>query len=68
MAGYNATLMHQARTVCPYNVFCTRSNVAHHLIMPHLHGYRILFYGKHTAKAATLVFAFMIHDFHPFYL
>ena len=51
----NALHMHQAGTVRSDNILGSGSHVVFHLIAPHTYGNSLLFYGKHSAKAAALV-------------
>ena len=64
MLPFDHTLhVHQAGTVRSDNVFGSGSHVVFHLITPHANGYRLLFYGKHTAKPATFVYMAGLENF-----
>lgn len=67
LPGNNSVLMHQARTVCPHNVFCSRIDVTLHLVTPHLTGYGMFLHSKHTAKTAALIRTFRFHDLDTFH-
>ena len=56
MLPFDNTLhVHQAGTVRSDNIFGSGGHVVFHLITPHADGDCLLFHGKHSAKAATLV-------------
>lgn len=67
MLPFDHTLhVHQAGTVRSDNVFGSGSHVVFHLITPHANGYRLLFYGKHTAKPTTFVYMAGLENFDAF--
>lgn len=68
MFPFDDTLhMHQAGTVRSDNVFGSGSHVVFHLITPHADGYRLFFYGKHSAEAATFVYMAGLEHFDAFH-
>ena len=67
LPGNNSVLMHQARTVCPHNVFCSRIDVTLHLVTPHLTGYGMFLHSKHTAKTAAFIRTFRFYYLDAFH-
>src|SRR5450830_1122746 len=50
-----ALLMHQARHVRRYDIFCAGTQMIVDLVVPHLRGHRLLKHRKGAAEAATFV-------------
>lgn len=67
LPGNNSVLMHQTRTVCPYDVFSSRIDVTLHLVTPHLPGYGMFLHRKHTAKTATFIRTFWLYNLNTFH-